>query len=238
MAGFVDALGFLIFAHIYTANMSGNSVALGIALNQRQWAMCMFRFWPILLYFIGLMFGRTLLEIGAKRRTRRIASIAFACEAVLLAIAVFVNQPAGSSPGSGWQYTGVALLSLAMGIQNAALTKFSSLTIHTGFVTGTLVNAAERLVAFGTDVIDAVRSSKSLPQAILLSARGKAFRFGIFLVFVWLAYILGAVAGTWGKVLVESKALIAPIAGLLLLIAIDVIRPLAVQEEREQAQLT
>ena len=32
IAGFVDAVGFLALVQIYTANMSGNSVAIGIRL--------------------------------------------------------------------------------------------------------------------------------------------------------------------------------------------------------------
>ncbi|MBV9760400.1 MAG: DUF1275 family protein [Acidobacteriaceae bacterium] len=35
LAGYVDAVGFLSLSHIYTANMSGNSVAVGIQLASR-----------------------------------------------------------------------------------------------------------------------------------------------------------------------------------------------------------
>lgn len=50
IAGVVDAIGFLSFAQIYTANMSGNSVAFGIALAEQNWPKAFLRFWPVLLY--------------------------------------------------------------------------------------------------------------------------------------------------------------------------------------------
>lgn len=238
IAGFVDAVGFLTFARVYTANMSGNSVALGIALNQQQWATCLLRFWPILLYVIGLIFGRTLIEIGARHQTRRIASVAFGCEIVLLALVALSGQAAHIPRGSAWQYIGVALLSCAMGIQNSALTKFSSLTLHSGFVTGTLLKFTEQLVAYGTWFFDKLRRGKPLPEAIIQSGKEKSFRLSLFLALTWSAYVIGAVAGTWGKSFIESRALIAPIAGLLLLVALDLFKPLAVQEERQQAQMS
>src|SRR5436305_13409482 len=138
IAGFVDAAGFLAFARVYTANMSGNSVALGIAISQRNWTTALFRFWPVLFYVFGLVFGRALLAIGARRNTRHIASTAFGSEVLLLLLALFVGTV---SPAAipGRQYLAIALLASAMGIQNSTLTRFSSLTLHTGFVTGSLV---------------------------------------------------------------------------------------------------
>lgn len=237
IAGFVDAVGFLTFARVYTANMSGNSVALGIALNQQQWAASLFRFWPILLYVFGLVCGRTLLEIGGRRETRRIASVAFACEIVLLGVVALFGHTVKTPPGSESQYVAVALLSTAMGIQNAALTKFSSLTIHSGFVTGTLLTFTQQLVAYGASLFDRLRQRKPLLQTVIASTKEKSFRLSLFLAFTWTAYVLGAVAGTWGKSYIESKALIAPMIGLLVLMGVDLFKPLAVQEERKQRQI-
>lgn len=239
IAGFVDALGLLTFARIYTANMSGNSVALGIALNQRQWAECVLRSWPIAFYVAGLILGRSLIQAGARRRARRIASVAFACEVGMLAAAAFWVQPAkGAGDYDAWQYGGIAMLAVSMGIQNAVLTKFSSVTIHSGFVTGTLVQLAEHLVAYGSALLELARRRKSFARALMLSTREKPFGLAIVFGCVWIAYVAGAVAGAWGKGLVEAKALAAPIAGLLLLIGVDGVRPLAIQEEEEQQRLS
>lgn len=223
IAGFVDAVGFLAFAHIYTANMSGNSVAIGIDLSKGQWPQFALRLWPVVMYVAGLLLGRALIEFGAVRGIQRIASIAFACEVLLLG---FVSS--GITSGL---YAAIALLAGAMGIQNATLTKFSSLTLNTGFVTGTLVKFSEQVVAYGMVLFRTIRSGRPAADPL----RHKSFRMSLFLGLSWLAYVAGAAAGAWGKILAGTIALVVPIMGLASLTIVDVLRPLAIQEE-EQAR--
>ncbi len=233
IAGFVDAVGFLTFASIYTANMSGNSVALGISLAQHRWPMVLFRFWPILFYIFGLVFGRTLIEVGARQRTRHIACVAFGCEVLLLGIVSFFD-PNARYESMGWQRLAIALLATAMGIQNSTLTRFSSLTLHTGFVTGTLVEFAEQFVAYGTFLWDTLRNGTPFVEAFATSADQKSFRLALVLALTWMAYVFGAALGAVGKRITQSQALVVPVIGLVLLIAIDLYQPLAIQEERQQ----
>jgi uncharacterized membrane protein YoaK (UPF0700 family) len=60
VAGFVDAVGFITLGHIYTANMSGNSVGVGIELGSRHWPETLRTMWPVLAYVIGRLFCRLL----------------------------------------------------------------------------------------------------------------------------------------------------------------------------------
>jgi uncharacterized membrane protein YoaK (UPF0700 family) len=220
IAGVVDAIGYLLLAHIYTANMSGNSVALGIALGQANWSAAAFRFWPVLIYVAGLLTGRLFLEIGARLGIKRIASAAFLVEAVLLAVATRGIQ----------SYIAIALLAFAMGVQNAALTHFSSISLHTGFVTGTLVKLAENLMKFVTWIWD----GGTLREA----TRQRSLRLSLFLAITWIGYIFGAVAGASSVNFMRANALVLAIAGLVLLMVVDVRRPLAAQDESEQGQVT
>lgn len=236
IAGFVDAVGFLTFARIYTANMSGNSVAVGIAFSQYDWANFLLRFWPILLYVCGLIVGRLLIEIGARRGTRCIASIALACEISLLVIVILFDTPANAR-SSEWQYVAIAMLAAAMGIQNAALTRFSSLTVNTGFVTGTLVKLSEQFVACATFLWDMRSRGKPLPKAFSELRGHRSFRVGAFLALTWTAYVVGAILGAWAKSTAQARALLLPVGGLMLLIAFDLYKPLGLQDEREQDQL-
>ncbi len=236
IAGLVDAVGFLTFSRIYTANMSGNSVALGIGLDHRKWPDIALRFWPILLYVFGLIIGRMAIEIGARRRMRRIASIAFGFEVLLLVFAILSGKVAGAVPHAQWVYVGIALLATAMGIQNAALTHFSSLTLHSGFVTGTLLKFAEELVRYGTWVWDNLKQQGTFSRALAKSACQPSFRLSLFLAVTWLAYVIGAITGAWGTSVLRLNTLVIAIAGLVLLIAVDVFSPLAIQEEKEQVK--
>lgn len=238
IAGFVDAVGFISLGRIYTANMSGNSVAIGIQWASQNWMETIRRAWPVAAYVAGLLLCRILIEFGARERIRSIASIAFLLEIALLAPAFFANLQ-GVSSDSPVVFGYIALLGVAMGIQNGALTHFSSLTIHTGFVTGTLLKCAEEFTKYLTWAFDRVRRpGSSMGQALKGSFEQTPLRLASWLAFIWIAYVIGAVCGTWGDHTVKCKALAVPMAALLAIAALDVGHPLAGREEQEQAQLS
>lgn len=235
VAGFVDAVGFLAFAHIYTANMSGNSVAAGIGLGQNNWPMFILRLWPVFTYLLGLIFGRSLIEVGARLRVSRIASAAFACEVIALTAVDLDGKGSGNAPHTEW--ASIALLAWAMGMQNAALTRFSSLTLHTGFVTGTLLKFAEQLVKYGSWIWDESFANRTpIIRALRLSARQESFRLSCLLMSIWIGYVLGAAVGAWGRSFAGTRGLAVPILCLLLLIGIDLRTPLGEKDERKQTE--
>ncbi len=233
-AGFVDAVGFLRVGHIYTANMSGNSVALGIGVAQLQVYEAFRRFWPVLFYVAGIFVCRLLIEIGARNSFTRIASIAFAMEIALLVPASF---PAfQTSTGGLLPFELVALLALAMGVQNGALTHFSSLTLHTGFVTGTLVTMGEQLTRFLTWVYDQIRSGETVGAGLWRQAWHQiALKRGVFLGLVWCMYVVGAMMGAVAQARWSLRSLLIAMAILLGMIALDLYKPLGIKDEQAQA---
>jgi uncharacterized membrane protein YoaK (UPF0700 family) len=232
VAGFVDAVGFLSLGRIYTANMSGNSVAIGIHLSSQSWSEMLRRVWPVAAYVIGLVFARFVIEAGARERIRSAASVVFACEIAFLAPACILGLPSRASLDLPVAFVG--LLALAMGSQNGALTRFSSLTLHTGFVTGTLVKFAQYLTRFLTFTLDRMRNGETLPKLLAESRREESLRLASFLLAIYLAYIAGAVCGALGERAMNLRALIVPVGCLALLIFIDLQCPLALQDEEKQ----
>ncbi len=237
IAGFVDAVGFISLTHIYTANMSGNSVAIGIEAFAHNWSETLRRLCPVIAYVIGLLFCRLLIEFGARERIRRIASVAFLFEiGFLIPVCAANERGAGNALGPAFVYT--ALLAIAMGVQNAALTHFSSLTVHTGFVTGTLVKLAEEFAKFLTLTFDQLRSPDGSVASILAnSTQQKPFQVASWLALMWTMYVVGAFVGALGDGLFQLRALVVPIISLAGLIAVDIHRPLALREEIEQSKL-
>ncbi|MBV8832161.1 MAG: DUF1275 domain-containing protein [Acidobacteriaceae bacterium] len=236
LAGLVDAVGYLAYAKIYTANMSGNSVALGINLTQLRPTEILLRSWPILLYVLGLLTGRLAIEIGARQKAPRIASVAFGFEALLLGAAAWTGGGNPNPAEVNKILLGIALLALAMGIQNAALTRFSSLTLHTGFVTGTLVKFAEQFVRYCAKVYDDLSQQGSPARILARSVHERSFRISVLLALTWVAYVLGAIVGAYGSSRIHLRTLLIAIAGLVLLILLDQRAPLAIQEEKLQEQ--
>ncbi len=195
IAGFVDAVGFVSLGRIYTANMSGNSVAVGIQAASQNWPEMVHRLWPVLFYVAGLLLCRILIEIGARERIRAIASLAFLGEIALLVPACLAT----SSHAAADSYLYIALLALAMGVQNAALTRFSSLTLHTGFVTGTLLKMSEEFTKFLTWAFDQLRRSGNSVGSVLARSRDqKPFRMAVWLAMIWSLYVVGACCGALG----------------------------------------
>ncbi|MBV8809131.1 MAG: DUF1275 domain-containing protein, partial [Acidobacteriaceae bacterium] len=121
IAGYVDAVGFLSLGHIYTANMSGNSIAIGIHAVSQNWIEMLRRITPVLAYFLGLLFCRLLIEFGARKGVRSIATVAICFEIALL---IPVCAVSGLRPDTAIELSlaYIGMLALAMGIQNAALT--------------------------------------------------------------------------------------------------------------------
>lgn len=230
IAGFVDAVGWLTFAHVYVANMSGNSVAVGISLGRGDFEAFLKHFWPVFIYVAGLVCGRLMLEIAGRLRVRRVASIAFAFEALVLSGVALT----GNRLNSYWLQVG--LLAFTMGIQNATLTRFSSLTLHSGFVTGTLLKFAQELVKFGTWAWDESRKGGFKSQAIGRFWNEESFRRSWYLGMAWLSYITGAVLGAISRDRAGIQALVWPIFGLMCLMILDLRRPVAVKDEELQVQ--
>ncbi len=238
IAGFVDAVGYISLGHIYTANMSGNTVAIGIHAVSREWAEMLWRIWPVVTYFGGLLFCRLLITYGARRRIRRIATPALLFEVGLL-LPVCLIQGSIKHPTAELSFVYVGLLAVAMGIQNAALTHFSTLTVHTGFVTGTLLKSAENAAKYLTWVWDQVRRHEQpLNLIIRRSGQQRAFLMMVWLCLIWAAYVIGACCGAFGDHTFSLRSLLVPIVCLGGVSAVDLNRPLAVREEEEQSKLS
>jgi hypothetical protein len=63
-----------------------------------------------------------------------------------------------------------------MGIQNAAITKVQSVIVHTGFVTGVLLNSVEEFTKYLTSLFEQIRTSETRSLEFLVgpSARSRS----------------------------------------------------------------
>ncbi|MDH6140185.1 MULTISPECIES: YoaK family protein [Kitasatospora] len=120
LSGMVDAASYLILGHVFVANMTGNVVFLGFALAGAPGFSVTSQLVALAAFAVGAFLGGRLLgPLGHRGRVLVRAGLA---ETVLLAAAalVLVVDPvaeAGSSDSS--RYLTIAVLAVAMGIQNA-----------------------------------------------------------------------------------------------------------------------
>lgn len=237
VGGFVDAVGYIALFEIFTANMSGNSVHIGMYLGQRDWPNLLRPLCAVAAYFVGVVLTRITIQVAGRNGIRRIASFTLAVEALLLVF--FARATPAMHLGqiveqrSPAYFALVALLAFSMGVQTATLTHVGTLTIYTTFVTGTLIKLTEsftRVLFWAYDTLSQTGTS----GIVRLAARHKDVREGTMLASTWTCYVLGAALGTIGKQRWELRALYVPVAALVAFIVVDQFRPIDVEEEQHQ----
>ena len=168
IGGFVDAVGYIALFQVFTANMSGNSVHIGMSLGHGNWLNLARPLCAVFSYVVAMVLTRAAIEIAGRKGVRRIASCTLAVEAILLFL--FARVTPAMHLGeivdrhSPAYFTLVALLSFAMGVQTATLTRVGPLTIYTTFVTGTLTKMSESLTRVLFWAHDQIKQRNSVPH--------------------------------------------------------------------------
>jgi uncharacterized membrane protein YoaK (UPF0700 family) len=237
IGGFVDAVGYIALFQIFTANMSGNSVHIGMYLGKESWLELARPLCAVVSYVVGMALTRIAVEIAGRRDVRRIASLTLTVEAILLLVfahatpAMHLGQIVDQqSPG---YFALVVVLAFAMGVQTGTLTHIGALTIYTTFVTGTLTKLTESLTRVLFWGYDQLRQS-GVSHIVRAAAKQKDMREGTMLAGTWTCYVVGAALGTVSKQRWELRALYIPVVVLAGFILLDQFRPIDVEEEKHQ----
>ena len=175
IAGYADTVGFLRF-DAFAGLMTGNTILLGISLANAHLLRAAIYGAIIAAFLSGVLLARALLQLGAAQW------MALTVAAALHVACSFL----GRRPAA-------LLLALAMGVQNAAATRFGGVSLNTVFITGNLQKLGEGLVAWLWH-----RRSRAAPPS-----DGVAI-FGL----VWLSYAVGAVLGALGDALLTYPLLV------------------------------
>ena len=232
VAGFVDAVGYLVLSHIYTANMSGNTVSVGLHLAFLDWGQVARKGWPVLMFVAGLMFCSLIHESGKRAGVLATSSITFALEAAMLAAFIPLVRPACTAARCGSAslfYLIVALPALAMGLQNATISHVGALSLRTTHVTGSLTTLAEALAVYLFWLYDRTRGRfrRRIGLALRLTPRQKSAQALALMTGSWIAFVAGAACGAFLNAKWQTACLLPPICLLLILALVDVFRPIA-----------
>src|SRR5579883_1371311 len=182
-AGYLDAVSYLALG-LFTANMTGNTVLLGLFAGEGRWSAAVRAFLALASFFAGAAAAA-----AATRRASRLAGVLAAESGVLVSALLYwafvLGHPRDPVREPG-VFALIALLSGAMGVQSAAVRRVGELRISTTYVTGTLTSLASDL---GADVLARLggRRRRGSPQAYDPGSR--------LLAGVWGSYLVGAVAG-------------------------------------------
>ncbi|RXZ78304.1 DUF1275 domain-containing protein [Paenibacillaceae bacterium] len=159
-AGIVDVIGFLELGHVFTANMTGNIVMLGMALGQSQELAVLRAVIALLGFMAGNAVGAVLIrENASKLFWPRDVTVMIAVECVLLLLFGILFYFTGTS--GSMVYVLIALLSGAMGMQTTAARKLGIAGISTTVLTNNLTHVVEDSVSLGRRLLRRDRSKEA-----------------------------------------------------------------------------
>jgi uncharacterized membrane protein YoaK (UPF0700 family) len=182
----VDALSYLALGRVFTANMTGNTVLLGVAVVQGDADAAGRAGLALAGFLAGGAIGAWIAYMGPREEGwPRGVTIALIVECVFLA--------ALANDRSEILGLRVVFAAVAMGIQSAAARRLDVLGVATTFITGTLTSLVSLIARHGV-----------LPSA---SGHGKRF-----LASVWGVYIVGAMAAGAAMRLGPDLAWLMPVA--------------------------
>jgi uncharacterized membrane protein YoaK (UPF0700 family) len=224
-AGYVDIVGYIGIYKLFTANMTGNTVHLARHIAAASWGEAGLVGAVLVAFVGGSLVGRTIIEVGARRRFQRIASVTLVVEAALI-VTVFASARASGHAPAGRL---LVLLAIAMGVQTATLTRIGPLSIHTTFVTGMINKFAQMVSETLFFTYDRLAGRTGCRQK-----QRTAFRGAMFFLSIWLLYCAGALVG--GKIDsgIGLNALLIPVGFILAAVVVDQVRPLSLEEEHDQ----
>jgi len=140
-AGCVDAASYLGLEQVFTANQTGNTVLLGIAMGEGNGHAVLRSSVSVAGFFVGVLIAAVVMRGTSAGWTSRV-NVVLALEAAVLALMAALWEPLGV-------LALICVVSAAMGLQSAAAQRIGVPGVTTTFITGTLARVAIRLVDRG-----------------------------------------------------------------------------------------
>ncbi|MCF8589035.1 YoaK family protein [Gordonia liuliyuniae] len=136
LAGFVDAVAFVVLQGSFVAFMSGNTTILGSSATTGDWHLAWLSTLLIVLFFAGNVTGAAVGRWGGSAAHRMLMIL-------IAAVTILGTVVANTVSVSG----GLVVIAVAAGLINSALAADTDVHVGLTYVTGTLVKAAHQLIA-------------------------------------------------------------------------------------------
>ncbi|MBN8597305.1 MAG: DUF1275 family protein [Planctomycetes bacterium] len=236
IAGYTNILTILTCGHV-TSHVSGTTSDLGRAVSEANWRFVAFLGFLLTAFVVGAGISGFTTELGKRRAWESIYVLPMAIEALLLAgfaLLVEISTPGTTATGDRLLLmTGIA--SVAMGLQNATITRISSGVVRTTHVTGVLTDLGLEAVQFFWWLADqrgAFKARSAGAAASAVRAHPTAKRLAL-LASILGSFALGAALGTLAFRYGTRWAMFPPVLFLIWIIYQDISRPIAEIEESE-----
>jgi len=228
VAGAVNAIG-LAELGVLTSHVTGTATRLGVALGSGGWLDAGRAFALLMAFVLGAMSATLLIEF-AKRTHHPRFQLPLLVETVLLT-ALTLLATLTDGPRTEGVFAVALALSVAMGLQNALVTRVSGAVVRTTHLTGLATDLGIELVRVGAWFFDRTRGEcllDRLRHVAVVRRDPELYRARLHAT-ILCSFVLGCVVGSVAYALVGALAMTLPVCVLLALVAYD--RHLAVSDE-------
>jgi uncharacterized membrane protein YoaK (UPF0700 family) len=183
-AGAVDAISFFGLGRVFTGNMTGNLVLLGLAAGRENGSEVVRSAVSLGAFCTGVLLAVALVALISRQTAASRSHVWPVGVSVVLALEVLVQAAflggwlaVGGHPGLVFEAVLVGLSALAMGMQSDAVAALGVAGVTTTYVTGTMTGLLRSLVVGGSDVPTRLRR-----VAVLAALLGGAVVGGVLMV--------------------------------------------------------
>jgi uncharacterized membrane protein YoaK (UPF0700 family) len=170
--GLIDAVSYLGFDHVFTANMTGNIVLLGFGIVGGSGLPVVAPIVSLAAFLLGAGLGGRLTLRSPDRRRQLMRALAV--EASLVAAAAIFILAVHVHPNALSGDTVIALLALAMGVRNATVRGIAVPDLTTTVLTMTLTGLAADSPLFGGSGKGSTRRVAAVLSMLIGAAAGAA----------------------------------------------------------------
>jgi uncharacterized membrane protein YoaK (UPF0700 family)/anti-anti-sigma regulatory factor len=230
VAGFTNILTILTCGTV-TSHVSGTVSQWGLDLVEGRWSLIVFTSYLLLTFISGAMLSAFCTETGRRRGWESIYVLPMTVQAMLLAMfaATVAAHDTRSVEKGVMLYAMTGLASMAMGLQNATITRISGGVVRTTHMTGVFTDLGLETVQFLYWLGDRHRDSPPLPtKALIHSVRvhPTAKRLALLGSVVG-SFALGAGLGAAAYDRFSNWAMVLPVAFLLWIVIRDIRVPIS-----------
>jgi uncharacterized membrane protein YoaK (UPF0700 family) len=201
IAGFVDAYGIITYG-VFVSFMSGNTTQTGYQTAEGAFGPTSLSALAILFFLVGSFAGTLLVQAAGRLARRVVFGVVAAALLEVIGLTYFDFLTVGF---------GIAIVSVAMGIMNTALSRVGAQAVSLTFVTGSLSRVGSSLAL-------------ALRRAPLPDAQGPwdtHLRRALLLARIWLGFLVGALLSGAATPRCGALVLSAPAVILAVLAAFD-----------------
>lgn len=230
VAGYTNIITVLA-CHTVTSHMSGIASGLGRDAVSGAWGMAGFGIFLLAAFFVGAGISGLCTELGHRRGWESIYVLPMIFQVVFLAAFAILLEVAGR-PSESWSpslFAMTGLAAMAMGLQNATITRISSGVVRTTHITGVLTDLGQETVQLLFWMRDRRRnvppgSARGLIHGVMTHPPA---RHVALLASILGAFALGAGMGTLAYEHFPRLAMFPPVAFLIWIVYQDLAAPIA-----------